>query len=339
MIPDYKKDRVKEATDIVRLIESTVALRKDGNEFVACCPFHKETSASFKVNPQKQIFHCFGCNETGDVFAWLMKTTGVPFPEALKILAQRANIVLEDESDKFYRPPVAANRTPADKKPARPLDKNRFRKLDPSGAVMQYLTEQRRLQPEILAAYKVSELVPEAVEGWLDYAASSGRLDADEVAQLRGTGAIAFPYLEQSTVEKLGVQTVVEKTHFVKILLTRRLGKKKIEWREPAGASSTLFGMVAAEAMYRLKPHRGLVICEGEIDALSWAQYEWPAVSVPNGAGSLNWIDQCWPYLERFAKIHLSFDSDATGQKHQREIVERLGIERCAIVQLPEKAA
>ena len=84
-------------TDIVELIGSYFDLKRSGSTFKALCPFHKEKTPSFHVNPQRQIYHCFGCGAGGDVFAFMMQQEGVPFMTAVKMLAQRAGIQLEIE--------------------------------------------------------------------------------------------------------------------------------------------------------------------------------------------------------------------------------------------------
>lgn len=89
------KLRIKEATDLVALIESYLPLKPRGKDLVALCPFHAENSPSFTVVRDKQFYHCFGCGKSGDVFDWMMERDGVSFPEAVEILADRAGISLE----------------------------------------------------------------------------------------------------------------------------------------------------------------------------------------------------------------------------------------------------
>ena len=89
------KLRIKEATDLVALIESYLPLRPRGRTLVALCPFHAENSPSFTVFRDTQHFHCFGCQKTGDVFTWLMERDGHTFREAMEVLADRAGISLE----------------------------------------------------------------------------------------------------------------------------------------------------------------------------------------------------------------------------------------------------
>ena len=88
-------EQVRAASDIVDVIGSYLPLKRAGANFVALCPFHKEKSPSFNVNPHRQIFHCFGCHKGGDVFAFVKEYENITFPDAVKRLADRAKIPLE----------------------------------------------------------------------------------------------------------------------------------------------------------------------------------------------------------------------------------------------------
>jgi DNA primase len=88
-------DRIRAASDIVDVIGSYLPLKKAGANFVALCPFHKEKSPSFNVNPHRQIFHCFGCHKGGDVFAFVKEYENIGFVDAVRRLADRAKIPLE----------------------------------------------------------------------------------------------------------------------------------------------------------------------------------------------------------------------------------------------------
>jgi DNA primase len=90
--------QVRAANDIVDVIGSYVPLKRAGANFVALCPFHKEKTPSFNVNPHLQIFKCFGCHKGGDVFAFVKEYESVEFPEAVRRLAERARIPLEYEA-------------------------------------------------------------------------------------------------------------------------------------------------------------------------------------------------------------------------------------------------
>ena len=93
---DHIKSTVKETADIAQVIGEVVELKRAGNRLTGLCPFHSEKTPSFTVNPQGRFFHCFGCGEHGDVFDFLMKYHRMEFPEALKTLAQRYGIELEE---------------------------------------------------------------------------------------------------------------------------------------------------------------------------------------------------------------------------------------------------
>src|SRR4029077_19286701 len=94
---DDTRERVRNANDIVDVIGSYMPLKRAGANFVALCPFHKEKSPSFNVNPHRQIFHCFGCHKGGDVFTFVKEYESIDFPEAVRRLAERAKIPLEYE--------------------------------------------------------------------------------------------------------------------------------------------------------------------------------------------------------------------------------------------------
>src|SRR3954466_3313053 len=91
-------EQIRAASDVVDVIGGYLPLKRAGANFVTLCPFHKEKSPSFNVNPHRQIFHCFGCHKGGDVFAFIREYESLSFVEAVKRLAERARIPLEFDS-------------------------------------------------------------------------------------------------------------------------------------------------------------------------------------------------------------------------------------------------
>jgi DNA primase len=87
-------EKVKQQADIVRVIGEYVQLKKAGQNFRGLCPFHSEKTPSFNVHPTKQIYHCFGCGKGGDVFSFVMEMEKCPFPEAVRIVAEKCGIAL-----------------------------------------------------------------------------------------------------------------------------------------------------------------------------------------------------------------------------------------------------
>jgi len=99
MIPEAILNQIQDRVDLVEIVSETVPLKRTGQNFKACCPFHSEKTPSFIVNPDKQIFHCFGCGVGGNVFSFLMKQEKRDFREVVEILAERVGV--EIPKDKF----------------------------------------------------------------------------------------------------------------------------------------------------------------------------------------------------------------------------------------------
>lgn len=180
-------------------------------------------------------------------------------------------------------------------------EKGGVRLAEPNTAVMDYLTIERRLDPLVLSKAKVCE--------------------TDDGLSM------VFPFIEKDP--ETGAQTAV---HRKIIRLARPDGKK--DCHATKGTKRCLYGKNLIEDNVS-----ELVICEGEIDALSWNSWGIPAVSVPNGVSDFEWIDIDWDWLARFEKIYVSTDMDDAGKPCAIEICKRLGMHRCFIVQLPHKDA
>jgi hypothetical protein len=323
---DEIKQRVKDAIDLAAFIGREVQLKREGErEWKGLCPFHQEKSPSFTVFNKDGgwQFYCFGCEAKGDVFEWIMRRKGWAFPDALRAAANYAGVALPEAGERIYQPAevkAAADgaeqqhRSTDEKKSARGVfEPEKYRPLTAGSAAFEYLTGKRQLKRELLEAYAVGETSA------LHHFATEGN-------------AYAFAYKWRPAYWGNREKPCFE---FCKLVKVDRPDGKKIEQRDPKGGKNILFGMEAPAVVEAWKAGGELVITEGEIDAITWAQFGMAAVSVPCGAKSTAWIDVCWDWLQKFSKIHLSFDEDAAGRGKVAEIVTRLGMARTDIIRLP----
>jgi DNA primase len=114
MISPKTISAIRERVEIVSIISETVKLTRKGRSFLGLCPFHREKSPSFSVNPEKGFFYCFGCKEKGTAFDFLMKVEGLSFPEAARRLAEHAGIEIEETATDAERREADAARRAVD---------------------------------------------------------------------------------------------------------------------------------------------------------------------------------------------------------------------------------
>jgi DNA primase len=100
VLPDETIAAIRERTDIVALVGEYVRLTRAGASFKGLCPFHNEKTPSFHVTPARRFFHCFGCGASGDVISFVMKLEGRSFPEAVRLLAERAGVELPQQDSR-----------------------------------------------------------------------------------------------------------------------------------------------------------------------------------------------------------------------------------------------
>ena len=171
MISQNSIDEVRLRTDIVEVVRETVPLKNAGRNFKGLCPFHSEKTPSFVVSPDKQIFHCFGCGEGGNVFSFVMKSEGLSFTEAVRKLALRAGVDLPEESgekqserEQFFD----ANQ--------KTQDLFRSALNSPEGERARSYLAGREFDTEILSCFGVGFAHPG--EKWLEYNLKKSRVEA-----------------------------------------------------------------------------------------------------------------------------------------------------------------
>ncbi len=160
-IPESFLDELNSRVNIVDVVSAYLPLNKKGANYWGLCPFHHEKTPSFSVNESKQIFHCFGCGKGGGPVRFVMEMDSLPFPEAVRKLAQQAGLEVPDDSpgDGAWR-----------EKRRRILELNKeaarfYRSMlsDPRGeAVAAYIRDKRRISPKFSARFGLGA----APEGW-----------------------------------------------------------------------------------------------------------------------------------------------------------------------------
>lgn len=100
MFSDNTLEEIRARMNIVDLVGEYLPLKKSGTGFSGLCPFHKEKTPSFHVHPVKQVFHCFGCHKGGNVFTFLRLVEGISFPEAVRKLADKTGVRIEEEAQR-----------------------------------------------------------------------------------------------------------------------------------------------------------------------------------------------------------------------------------------------
>jgi len=101
LIPQETLDDILNKIDIVEVISGYIPLKRVGRNFKAHCPFHQEKTPSFMVSPDRQIYHCFGCNSGGNAFNFIMKYERLEFPEAVEIMAKKSGVRLAEEKQDY----------------------------------------------------------------------------------------------------------------------------------------------------------------------------------------------------------------------------------------------
>ena len=311
-------EEVKSRLDVVTLIQSYIKLDKSGVNFKARCPFHSEKTASFYVSPARDIWHCFGCGKGGDIFKFVMEMDGLDFPEALRMLAERAG--------------VAISRTDAESR------SNRARLLGVLEAAADFFEKNLNAEKEPSAYLQKRGVLSETIkqfrlgfapDGWRvtgDYLRRAGYTDAEiEKAGLSVEGArgpydrfrsrIIFP-LEDATGRVIGFGGRI----FPPTSPEESVGAKYINTPQTAlyDKSRYLFGLNKAKTEIR-RSGKALVV-EGYLDSiLSYQAGAQNVVAVSGTALTENHLRM----LRRLSdELVFSFDVDRAGVDATRRAVE-----------------
>lgn len=188
MVSSYTSDvleLVKSRNDIVEVISRYFPLKRSGQNHKTLCPFHSEKTPSFLVSSSKQIFHCFGCGVGGDVFSFIMRQEKLTFPEAVRFLAQRADIDLPERETG-----AVATKTKLLELHELALEYYRWGLAESkNGEKARLYLEKRRIRPDIVSKFKIGYAQP----GWDGFVRQAHKKDYQAKDLLEAGLAIARP--------------------------------------------------------------------------------------------------------------------------------------------------
>jgi DNA primase len=313
MIPEEKVREVAERISILEVVSDYVQLRRAGANYVGLCPFHGEKTPSFNVNPAREIFHCFGCGAGGNAFSFIMKMEGVGFPEAVKLLARKAGIEIEE------RQLTPAERNAQDERQQfqriNDLAEGYFRAVlvqEPAGQVARTYLRERGVDEALSADYRLG-FAPDRWDGLARHLKAQG-VDL-EIAQKLGIirkgdngwhdlfrNRLIFPIRDHKG-------RVIA---FAGRVLDASL-PKYINSPESAlyHKSAVLFGLDMA--LPAIRTENSVIIVEGYFDHL--ALYRAGIRNVAATCGTALTTTHAGLIKRHAAKVYTLFDSDAAGIK------------------------
>lgn len=308
-------EEIKNRLDILDVVQSRVILKKSGSNYWGCCPFHKEKTPSFSVNPQKGIYKCFGCGEGGDALSFLMKINGQSFNEVIKELAESFGIELpqsygstKDHADKKQKMKEAMLQ-------AADFYVEKLLTSSEAAEALRYI-EKRGLSKDVIKEYKIG-YAPKGFESLQQH--FNGKIDS-EILEL--AGLIIKREKEKGHIDRFRNRLMIpifDESNTIVAFGARALeeGQNPKYLNSPDTAlynkSRILYGInIAKDA---IKQEDATIIMEGYFDVIS-----------AQAAGLKNCVASCGTSLtsdhlrliakySQSRKMYLAFDTDSAGLK------------------------
>jgi len=315
LLPDSFRDQVRAASDIVEVIGGYLPLKKAGGVFVGLCPFHKEKTPSFNVNPHKQFFYCFGCHQGGDVFKFVQQIENISFLEALKRLAERARIPLQMEANpgqektRFVKDSLLTIHEQITQRWQAALAS------EAEGEVARQYLAQRGVSPEAVKLFRLG-YAPERWDDTINWARSRGH----EISLLEQAGLVIRKEQSDQYYDRFRGRLmfpICDEQGRVIGFSGRILDKEKSPAKYVNSPETLLF--TKGRVIYGLDKSKreildkeSVVICEGQLDLIACFMAGVRNIVAPQGTAFTS--DQA-RVLRRYAdEAVLCFDSDNAGQ-------------------------
>jgi DNA primase len=301
-------DQIKQKLDVTDVVGSYVQLKKSGKNYKGLCPFHGEKTPSFMVSPELQIFKCFGCGESGDIFSFIEKIEGVEFIRSLEILADRAGVKIESKS---YDPNAQLKKQIYFINKATAAFYHYILLNHKAGKIgLDYLTKKRNLSIKTIKEFQIG-FAPNKWDLLYSFMRSKGFTDEDLMAagvitrSRKGTiidkfiGRIIFPFTAiTGKVIGFNGRTVYDRNpKYLNTTETLVFNK-----------STFLYGLDKARVPIKTE---GAVLVEGQLDVVS--AYQAGIKNIVAATGTALTEGQL-KVLSRYSKdLALCFDSDTAG--------------------------
>ena len=313
-------EEIRSRCDIAEIIGSYVQLKRRGStSFTGLCPFHQEKTPSFHVDGKWQRYHCFGCGKDGDVFRFIMEHDNVPFPEAVRQLAQRCGVILPEHDD--YDPGAA--RISRDQK-ERIYKVNeefsaffvRYLRENPDSPAGIYL-QKRKITRDVADACSIGA-VPEERHVCLNYGRHLGFTEEDLLAAgICGRAEESGRIYERFT----GRLTFAIRNEYNRGVgfSARSLEPKPADGRKYVNTPETLvfkkglllYGL--PQARETVSKERKIILCEGQMDTIAMHRAGFTNAVAPLGTA---FTPEQAKLIKRYAdEVSIAFDSDGAGQK------------------------
>ncbi len=311
-------EEVRSRNDIVDVIGGYVSLKKHGNSYSACCPFHHEKTPSFHVSRDKQLYHCFGCGASGNVFTFIREYENFGFTEALKLLADRAGMSLPESelSPKMKEQENYRNSLKEMNRAAAAYFHYLLTKTEHGKKAVDYL-HNRGFTDETISAFAIgySDIYNDDLYKYLK---SKGYTDK----QMSDAGLVEI-YEDKGASDKFWNRVMVPITDINGKVIAfggRVLGDGKPKYvntkeTQVFDKSRNLFAMNIARRSRR----RGIIICEGYMDVIAMHQAGFDnAVASLGTAFTMGHANIIKRYVD---EVYLAYDSDEAGIKATLKVI------------------
>lgn len=315
-IPPEKLAEIRDRTSLVQVVERSVRLTKRGRNYTGLCPFHAEKTPSFSVSEDKQLYYCFGCGASGDVFSYLMETEALSFVEAVKWLAKQAGVSLPELE------PSPAQRAQLSRR-ARYAELNlraskRYQDaLMHQAEAMAYLKDTRGLRAEIIEQFELGWAPP----GWTFLSSQLAR-EPEALKIAVELGLLAERPSDHSHYDRLRARVVFPIRGIGGDI--QGFGGRRADWVDPEGPkylnspespfyqkSSILYGLGPQKNAIRRE--RSAILVEGYLDVIALAQAGFP--NAVAGCGTALTAEHA-QLLKRYTpEVITLYDADRAGRE------------------------